>query len=457
LKEVIQQSGQDDPDHVYTELSKHIGEHLKPLAFVSLPVLDAPTEVQNPQSKSDVDKPSLKRLRNRGSEPSLPSGWDDQIQSIDLGFHDPPISDMHGQELDDPQYRLVLELGGDWLEWDIIPLPPHNPLEDAILKDWVNAGGGLRQNDIVIAVMGCTGVGKSTFISHFCPNRTGRVNTISIGTTTVEAYAAVIDDQPVFFLDTPGFDDAYRSDTDILRELADWLNRSYQAKIKLAGILYLHRISDPRISGSSLRNLRMFRRLCGEDRLPCVVLATTFWDRIPTERAVLQEKKLMESDEFWRGMIEKGSHVFRQDNGVTSALRIIRYILSRRLATTLQIQEEMASGKSLDETEAGLEVQAEMERMRAEYAQELQRIKEEMEESLKLRDIEYHQEIAKYKADLESRIKGVEVDGERLKVNMKQLVKQRDEELRQEEEKIPVFGGPGPAQAFTKSLRTARE
>ena len=31
------------------------------------------------------------------------------------------------------------------------------------------------------------------------------------------------DHYPVFFIDTPGFDDTYRSDTDILTAISDWL------------------------------------------------------------------------------------------------------------------------------------------------------------------------------------------------------------------------------------------
>lgn len=61
----------------------------------------------------------------------------------------------------------------------------------------------------------------------------------------------------------------------MLRRVADWLNRTHQAKVKLAGIVYLHRINDTRLGGSAMKNLRMFKKLCGDDALSCVVLATT--------------------------------------------------------------------------------------------------------------------------------------------------------------------------------------
>ena len=81
-------------------------------------------------------------------------------------------------------------------------------------------------------------------------------------------------------MDTPGFDDSYRSDSDILRELADWLNTAHKSNIKLTGLILLHRIGDVRVGGVGQRNIRMFKRLCGDDSLASVVLATTMWDFI---------------------------------------------------------------------------------------------------------------------------------------------------------------------------------
>lgn len=168
IKLIISQSRKGQ---AYRELSQHIGEHLKPLAFISLPLLDAPNDIQDPQSKSDIIKPSLKRLRNEGSAASVLSGWDDEIRSLSLAFDDPPTIEIQSLELDDPQYYLVLGPHGrtQWPEWDSLTTPPpFDPEEDPIWRSFWNAGGGIRPNDIVIAIMGLTGTGKSTFISHFC-------------------------------------------------------------------------------------------------------------------------------------------------------------------------------------------------------------------------------------------------------------------------------------------------
>jgi len=63
----------------------------------------------------------------------------------------------------------------------------------------------------------------------------------------------------------PGFDDTSRSDTDVLKDVAFFLSQTYKHTVRLAGIIYLHRITDMRMAGSSLRNLTMFKKLCGDE------------------------------------------------------------------------------------------------------------------------------------------------------------------------------------------------
>ena len=76
----------------------------------------------------------------------------------------------------------------------------------------------------------------------------------------------------IHLIDTPGFDDTELKETDILRKIAAWLGDAYDSEIRLSGLVYLHRISDPRMPGSAKRNLHMFQRLCGPQCLQGVVL-----------------------------------------------------------------------------------------------------------------------------------------------------------------------------------------
>lgn len=233
----------------------------------------------------------------------------------------------------------------------------------------------------------------------------------------------------IYLIDTPGFDDTHRSDTDILRELANWLNSAYQNRIKLSGIIYLHRIVDNRMSGSAMKNLRMFRRLCGDEALSCVVLATTMWSQVSPEEGANRERELMTKPEFWASMVERGSKVLRQDNDAVAAMKIMQYIMSQRRRIDLDIQKEMASGKTLDETAAGREVQSDMEALKRKYEAEIAELRDEMEQARRAHDVRAQQEIAAVRAELEEKLRQDREDRDKMRVTMEELRQQRTEEL----------------------------
>jgi hypothetical protein len=132
------------------------------------------------------------------------------------------------------------------------------------------------------------------------------------GTSTVTVYPCTIDAKTtVYLVDTPGFDDTNRSDTEVLRELASWLTRSYTANITLSGIIYLHKISDNRMQGSAKRNLYMFKKLCGDSALKNVILGTTMWDKVSETEGIARERELTSTPDFWGWMMDQGSRVFR--------------------------------------------------------------------------------------------------------------------------------------------------
>ena len=47
----------------------------------------------------------------------------------------------------------------------------------------------------------------------------------------------------VRLIDTPGFDDAHRSEREILTDLLEWMSKSKGELTRLSGILYFHKIS----------------------------------------------------------------------------------------------------------------------------------------------------------------------------------------------------------------------
>lgn len=123
-------------------------------------------------------------------------------------------------------------------------------------NDVSGSGGG--GSPPIIAVMGETGVGKSTMIRALgATNATGHLPHVGHGlepcTRGIGWYGASVDGLPYYILDTPGFDDSVLSDSEILHMLIDELAAIYREERKLAGVVYIHDISRVRVGGTSYR------------------------------------------------------------------------------------------------------------------------------------------------------------------------------------------------------------
>ena len=123
---------------------------------------------------------------------------------------------------------------------------------------------------------------------------------------------------------------------------------------KLSGIVYVHRIIDPRMQGSALSNMNMFRRLCGSNCFPNVVLATSFWSEVDMTEGARRERELCETDEFWGQLVKKGSHVARIGLDQKADQRLLLRIAKNK-KVVLQAQQEMLDGRRNCETSAARE------------------------------------------------------------------------------------------------------
>ncbi|KAL8847920.1 MAG: hypothetical protein Q9221_007051 [Calogaya cf. arnoldii] len=190
----------------------------------------------------------------------------------------------------------------------------------------------LNDTDIIIAIMGITGSGKSTFISKLVDAEIMIGHELQSCTSEVQSYGFLHQTgRRVFLLDTPGFDDTSRSDTDVLKTIAENLVGMYSKDIKLSGIIYLHRITDVRFTGSAYKNISVFKKLCGENCYPNVVLATTMWENLggsgnDTTLGDQRETQLVETREWWGLMTQRGSKIFRHMDNIRSALEIVDYL-----------------------------------------------------------------------------------------------------------------------------------
>jgi len=154
---------------------------------------------------------------------------------------------------------------------------------------------------------------------------------------------------------------------------------SYKQEIRLTGLLYFHRISDNRMAGTPLKNLRMFEKLCGED-FKGIVLTTTMWSDVDEELGAEREREL--TNEYWKSMIEQGSSVKRFLYTRESAFEILAPIwgeVDKRSA--LLLQTEMNDLQlQLKETSAGKTLYIELGELVARHQDILERIRRELKD-----------------------------------------------------------------------------
>ena len=241
-------------------------------------------------------------------------------------------------------------------------------------------------------------------------------------------------------IDTPGFDDSDKTDTQVLQEIAAWLSDSYKHRILLHGIIYLHRISDTRMQGSAKRNLMTFNQLCGKDALRKVILVSTMWDITPSEDAVRREAELKETSAFWGWMLEQGSSCHQYKNTADSARQIVLSLTNEKAEILTDIQEQLVDkGLTLDETTAGQSLNTALRRELRKLAKERKALEEDMRAAGEKQDKKTQEALQQERDRYTVLIQQAEDNTHALKVTMENLIAKRDErvaEMKREIEKL---------------------
>ncbi|KAF5984454.1 P-loop containing protein [Fusarium bulbicola] len=216
-------------------------------------------------------------------------------------------------------------------------------------------------SNINIAVIGVTGAGKTTFVSK-AANRTD----LEIGhgidscTQDIKSVTFNLDGNQVTLIDTPGFDDTFKSDGDILQLVANYLSATYEKGTLLNGLILLQPIHGTRLQGNEMKRTRLFKRILGEDAYNRVIIATTMWGMLRDDthgNQQIQERK--DRKDVWGDMEALGAQIVRHDDNQNSALNIIRKVFDFPNPEPLQIQTELvhtngrvaltSAGRQLDE------------------------------------------------------------------------------------------------------------
>ncbi|KAF9437437.1 hypothetical protein BGZ76_000700 [Entomortierella beljakovae] len=259
----------------------------------------------------------------------------------------------------------------------------------------------------VVLVMGITGAGKSYMINEISGREVRIGHCLESCTKEISEVRCKIDGQQVMILDTPGFDDTYRSDAQVLEEFATYLESLYNLGYRISGIIYLHNIMEDRMRGSALKNLQMFARLCGESTYGNMVMLTGRWGAVLQDVAERRENELEEK--YWRTFIDGGAQVDRYCSK-EDLVRIFKEFFQKP-AVALDIQREMSiEGKSLDETAAGQyvnqNVNQELAVLKKKFEEEIAEIAADRANHTK----EMRGEMERQRLEFEVKLKKMEVD-----------------------------------------------
>lgn len=195
-------------------------------------------------------------------------------------------------------------------------------------------------------------------------------------------------------MDTPGFDDTQRSDMEILEEIATYFGKLYDKRIYFSGLFYLHRITDPRMSGTTIKNLELFKLIWGKDAYPIVRLITTRWDEAAPGSAeydgcIDRVQQLSNNPKYFQPFLMKGGQLLRHDYNNDVSGRAILDSIAGHHRLKLNIQVEMLDqSKTLGQTSAGLYLDREFAMLTQRYASELEEIMESLQDAIRERDEE---------------------------------------------------------------------
>jgi hypothetical protein len=320
-----------------------------------------------------------------------------------------------------------------------------------------------------------TGSGKSTFISlladetvqvgHYLSSckcfmiRNCRVIlTCCSGTIDAQGYIATIDGHATLLLDTPGFDDTERSDFEIVNEIAMGLHILYEKRLSLRGVVYIQRIADTRMSGSSRRTLEILDAICGIQASANITFVTTMWDKLGPNSETIGRERTEEMERlFLANFIERGARIERHAGTAASAKDIIKRILSTHASVILEIQHETeVQSLTLEQTRVGKILCIDLQRQQKEFDAELEETEQQLLEALQSNDRTAIEMLSEEIAHQKEQIVRLETSRTQLRYGVQQLGEMKNISIQRELEeaqKLDIEIGQGANDEIKDQIR----
>ena len=187
------------------------------------------------------------------------------------------------------------------------------------------------------------------------------------------------------------------------------------------------------MDGSSLKNLRMFRKLCGPDALENVLLTTTQWSNVNPALGKEREDNLRDGD-FWGGFLSRGASLERFMGTRESGLELIRKLMKKE-PKPLDIQEQMVNqGMVLAETEAGQFINEELISLQKKYNEDMKTLERERQDAIKEKDEEMKRILAEEEAKVQRQLEKATAELRLLEGLHEAEMRKREEAEREREE-----------------------
>ena len=153
----------------------------------------------------------------------------------------------------------------------------------------------------------------------------------------------------------------------------------YEQGESLAGIIYIHRISDVRFTGAAVKNFKTLLAICGHEALCNVVIMTNMWGKVTQEVGTAREQEL--ASDFFKPALDNGAFFVRHEDTTESAHNVIRAIMGKE-RVTLRIQKEIVDqGKQIYETAAGRGLRRELDKQVEKHLKQLKELQEMLEQT----------------------------------------------------------------------------
>ncbi|TFY83871.1 hypothetical protein EWM64_g154 [Hericium alpestre] len=231
-----------------------------------------------------------------------------------------------------------------------------------------------------------------------------------------------LDGHTITLIDSPGFDDTIRSDTDVLKQIATFLSEYYEKGMMLTGVIYMYSISDRRMTGVSRRNFNMFRQLCGDSTLKNVAIVTNMWEEL-TDRTIGEnrEAELRDKELFFKPVLEKGAVLLRHEGTLESGQLVLQYLIENS-PQALKIQRELVDEHlHISETAASTTLSSEIMEQAEKHRQELREVQEEMRAAIKAKDEQTSRELEVESRKLQNEVTRLQNESTKLATEFKAM------------------------------------